>query len=222
MTKNLIKDYLKVIREQNKYPFIKNYDFLIVTDDALAIYPYIHNLHNYKNYNIYESKLLFTNGFHNLSIGKNIGINYAIQNNYNWLFICDADVVIFKDFKFSKNGFIVSQWIKLEKNIFDPLKSLNTLTPSSMYLLNKNVFSKLRYYEDYYGHGWEDMDFFWIERRKHNIECSMINNNCLHLYHDLRTFYLNSETLTRNELIFTERFMDIFDDYDELKKILNK
>lgn len=193
-----------------------------MTDDQLFLYPYISNLKSYKNYHILQSNDLFTNGFHNLAIGKNIGINYAIENGYDWLFICDADVVVFKEFKFSENGFIVSQWIKLEKGIFDPLKSLNSFTPSSMYLLGRKVFSKLRYHEEYYGHGWEDMDFFWIERRKHNIECDMTNNNCLHLYHDLRTFYLNSDDQRRNESIFINRFMGIFNDSSELEKILNK
>ena len=222
MTKNLIKDYLRVIREQNKYNFVSKYDFLIVVDDAMSFYPYLKNLNVYRNCKIIESQDLFTNGFHNLSVGKNIGIDYARDNNYEWIFICDADVVVFRDFQFPKNGFCVSEWIKLNKDEKPNLNDKSLFTPSSNYLMRNDVFNKLRYNEQYYGHGWEDMEIFWVERLRHNIKCKISNKNCLHIYHDLRTFYFNDHTFERNESIFTANFMKHIGDEKLLRKILNK
>lgn len=222
VTKSLIKDYLKVIKEQNKYCITRKYDFLIVTDDKYLIYSYLRNLKGYKNFTIIESDSLFTNDFYNHSAAKNIGIQYAIDNNYDWLFVYDSDVVIFKDFDFPQNGFAISSWVKLEKNDFNPPIDKTSYTPSSMYLFPRSVFTKIKYNEDYYGHGWEDMEMHYIETYRQGICCTLLNPNCIHLYHDVRVgTYFTEHTAERNERIFREKFMSTFNDEKKLKKILN-
>lgn len=123
---------------------------------------------------------------------KNEGLKWAVDSNWEWVLDADADSVIVKlPTRVPETGF--SQMMchfQSEKETFDDLYKMSIiggfeLRYFSRFLVHKNVFSRHRFYEGFYGYGGEDVDFKITVLGKNGISHSDSGMAGINLWHPM-------------------------------------
>jgi hypothetical protein len=129
-----------------------------------------------------------------LSKFRNASIDHALARGYEWLMLCDCDTVV-ADYRFAAppSGFGIPSvyWQTSAGETF--AESMNTISDrggdafskgNAWYTSRRDVFEKLRFNENIYGYGWEDVD---LENRTrasgyHKGQTGMVIVHAFHPY----------------------------------------
>lgn len=101
-------------------------------------------------------------GFYMRSTARNAAVDFAEEHGYDLLVTHDLDVSLFGPLSAPVTGFHalrVTRGVAGEAPVFGGTVPLET---SGCHILNRHVFSRFRYCEEYHGRGPEAADFQWV------------------------------------------------------------
>lgn len=130
--------------------------------------------------------------YFSLSKMRNATINYALENKFQWLMLCDCDTVLLgTDFNKLKSNFGVP-WLYFQKTSQESIiDSVNIIKNSdstifsqgnSWFVLGIDILQNVRFNESFFGYGYEDLEFYLrVKNFGYDIEqCYFI---IIHSYH---------------------------------------
>lgn len=166
-----------------------------------------------------------------LSKMRNATINYALENKFEWLMLCDCDTVLLgTEFKNLQSNFCIPwvYWQKMpQESIVDSANfikiSNNTIFSqgNSWFILGGEVLRSVRFNENFFGYGYEDFDFC---SRVGNFGCNFTQYDfvVIHNYHppesknidhfcnerNKKLFLLSKILIDANEKIYNQKKID--------------
>jgi hypothetical protein len=155
--------------------------------------------------------------FFNLSVARNLALDLARMNGYDWLFAIDGDVLVMnRPAIFPESGMCVIPMAKQQgphdsaHRIFDRFKVVGDkglkFEASSQFMVGAKLFDRLRWCEGFAGYGFEDLDFKEnVCARYNGIYEGTTNARALHLWHSLESRAIDDGQFARNRALYESR-----------------
>jgi hypothetical protein len=141
---------------------------------------------------------------------RNVSIDYAVSNDYDWMMLCDSDTVVLrKSFKMPETCYGVPQvyWQRHEaEGVSESLSNIQTLADpfshgNSWFILGRTLLERFRFNEQIYGYGYEDREF--DERvLASGYHLKKTSLTVIHAYHPHEDRNIDSLSERRNRSIF--------------------
>jgi hypothetical protein len=149
----------------------------------------------------------------NISIARNMGLDLAIAGKYEWTFFVDGDVILpRRPSVWPRTGFARVPLFRQPQNL--PLEEIRRMVEagslpcgdSSQFLLGAEVLPRVRWCQEYFGYGWEDLDFvFNVLARYQGIQDGGTDARAVHLWHDDPSRNVNPARYEANRRLFETR-----------------
>lgn len=128
----------------------------------------------------------------NLATQRNLAINYAIEKQYDWLFILDCDSIIIDIKKLPESGYGTAKiWMQQEGEPFSAVdwNEKERWDEYSWFVLGRELFSKswCRFDEAYKGSYHQDWDFHEHVIYRNGIARTESDVRAVHLWHPRRS-----------------------------------
>lgn len=201
VTKDLWTQFDRTQAVQKKlFDLESYYDRIVVTDNA---WPYRGFMH-------LPADDLYERGYFNLSRARNRVLEYAQQHNYDWVFLLDADSVVYDFLEVPERGFTqclcyFSTSEDAESGTFRTDSELNW-RGSGWFILPRAAFS-LRFCEQFVGYYGEDLDYFHNVLVPAGIQPSKWCSRVIHLWHPMR--HCTPEQSTTNKRLLARRLAQL-------------
>jgi FkbM family methyltransferase len=145
-----------------------------------------------------------------LSKFRNYSIAYALDQGYEWLMLCDCDTVIlpgsFSEPK-TKYGVPDVYWQRSKDETIN--ESLTIIQGSdteifskgnSWFVLHRDLMSRIRFNENIFGYGWEDVEFD-IRANACGFHLARVGIIVVHVYHSDTDRRIDPHAFARNEAL---------------------
>jgi len=139
----------------------------------------------------------------NLSKVRNASLDYAAENNYDFLVVVDVDCIVYSypsNLDDKRIGGVKFR-CKSGEEIFDSRSNCRTGT-ASWFIIPKSLFH-LRWHEGFVGYGWEDMDWAMNVVGKRGYKTYGSNMECAHISH--KEEFPDGKILKNNSALFERR-----------------
>lgn len=153
---------------------------LIVTDEETEVE---------SNYPVARTPRLWTHGFFNLPVAYNAGIEYALAEGFDWVSNTFADLVPLNYPTVMPISGAGSSRIYYQQS-GECLLQVNFAAlpdskwkPCSNMTVHRDLFADYRFCEDYYGYGFEDLDFICWLYFERDAMLTPMDMRCVHLDH---------------------------------------
>ena len=145
----------------------------------------------------------FVDGQYCLSISRNAALDYALENEYDWISLVDVDCLVWQSPSwYPRSGFSRLRALRQQpEEAVDMDYSRSRLfrwEPSGWVLLGREHIKTRRFHTAYVGYGHEETDFIDVVMK--DVVPWPTDMKTVHLYHPKRNHH-NSDDRNRNVLI---------------------
>lgn len=149
---------------------------------------------------------LYERSYFNLSRARNRVLEYAQENGYDWVFLFDADSIIFDYLEVPESGFTqclayFSSSEEVQSKTFNTDNDLNW-RGSGWFILPRAAF-QFPFCEDFLSYYGEDLDYFHNVLVRSGIQPSKWCSRIIHMWHPRR--HCTPEQTTRNKQLLARR-----------------
>jgi hypothetical protein len=160
---------------------------------------------------------LFTHGKFNYSKVRNASMRYAEQHGYDWLIQANPDIVMLHPpTSFPENGLtsIMTYHAQPEESIPEVISRWRAgyeagFIGTTYFLMSRDIFSKYRFHEEFYGYGYDDQDFLnnvmWRDRIS-RMDGTPFGGRAIHVSYPGNIWGDSGPDLVRNRALFEERW----------------
>jgi hypothetical protein len=188
-SRDYLPRYIKSCAQQREFKEVwDRFDQLIVTDDQSCAFK-AKRILGFENFQSVVAPLQ-TEGVFNLSKGKNLALDFAAKNDYDYVFVVDVDVSVcyYPTILPQNNQYLVGKWVNTPKILKEAPKP-EEFCGCSMFLFSRKTIENFRYDERFFGHGWDDCEFVFTTLFPNGI-LPIEDNLCIHTSHGINPLYM--------------------------------
>lgn len=143
----------------------------------------------------------------NICTMRNLALDWAVNNGYDWAIQLDADCIILNHLTSYPNtglGYVPSHFSRPGERKQDWFRSAQAWHTFTL-VMSRDIFSRYRYHEGFHGHGNEDNDYVYNIMWFDGVRESPCNLRGVHIHHEPRQWRKEGE---RNRQLFLRRLAE--------------
>jgi hypothetical protein len=187
---------------------LEGWDLLFITDINSRVPPP-------KGFDVVQAEL-FTHGKFNYSRCRNASMAYAKEHGYDWLIQANPDIVMLQPPRsFPETGIssVMTYHTKASDDVSAVVREWRVMgslefLPTSYFIMNASIFTQYRFCEDFYGYGYDDMDFLsnvlWRDGIS-RMDGTQFGAKAIHVYYPDNIWGNSGPDMERNRSLFEQR-----------------